>query len=198
MRTKHIPVPIGLAGRKGSGKDTAADLIMEYWSEPWKRAAFADPLRRIGYVFGFTDRQMRNPRCKERKDRFWGVSWRRFAQIVGTEMFRVIFRRDVWARFAERRMLEHPHRRFLFTDVRFAEEAEMIRKYGGIVIQIRRNTPKKDRHLSEQPLHPLLVDFTIENNSSLAHYEDGICELLDEHIYNLVKERDHHHARVKK
>ena len=77
---------IGLIGNKGSGKDTVAEaladrLLIDRWP-------LADPIKRaVQIIFNFSDKQLHDPKEKEKIDKRYGVSPRHVFQKFGTEIF---------------------------------------------------------------------------------------------------------------
>ena len=56
----------------------------------------------------------------------------------------------------------------MITDIRFNNEAELIKSYGGIVIRItRKDKVQVLKHQSENGINNNLVDYEIENNGTL-------------------------------
>ena len=175
---------IGLCGRKGSGKDTAAQqLIREHG---FLQYTFAGLLKQIcQLVFGFDNRQTDGD-LKELVDPYWNITPRQAFQQIGTDLFRThLYERlptlrrqpSVWVSHFQRWYANLPtHTRVIVTDVRFADEADAIRQLGGILIRIQRPTSTvpdgevrvHDSHVSEEWCeHPSKqVDYTIQNNST--------------------------------
>ena len=107
------PLVVGVCGNMGTGKNAAVEfftkLVPSLTSSVFNRdgvftetdtirsveLAFADPIREIGKLFGFTMKQMTDRTLKETVDPRWGVSPRTFMQKVGTEMFRDNLCQDV-------------------------------------------------------------------------------------------------------
>ncbi len=177
-----VKIPIGLAGLNaaggalGVGKDTFADYLIELCPDMYARYSFAEPIRRIGEVFGFTREQMADRAMKELCDEFWGISPRRFLQMVGTDMFRNVWRSDVWIKCARKAVCGNPGRHTVITDVRYANEMKFIQDMGGLVVRLRRNSePYADsfHHPSEFELNRLIAsgalrpDLEVDNNGSM-------------------------------
>ena len=162
-KTGKIPV-VGLCGRAGSGKDSALGyfvtkstpeehMMNEFFcgSMFCVHTAFAEALKDVAKIFGFTKAQLTDRKLKEEEDPFWGISPRHFLQMAGTEMFRKVWREDVWVKVLEKKVetlretTDKPSIIFV-TDVRFPNEAEAIKKMGGIVLRV------------ERPDNPLAID----------------------------------------
>lgn len=59
----------------------------------------------------------------------------------------------------------------VFTDLRFPNEAERVRRLGGVVWEVLRPGLGSDGHASEQKLPAELVDYTINNATSIRALE---------------------------
>jgi len=138
MRKK--PLVIGIAGRMCSGKDTLAQFIKQLSGKKIEIVHMSDALKQVAGVFGFTHEQLNDQKLKCVTDEFWGITPRKFLQIVGTEMFRNLFRQDVWIHQLERRILENINDAdvFIIADIRFTNEANFIEKMHGLLIGIFR------------------------------------------------------------
>lgn len=168
----------GLCGNAGTGKDSAIEYLKSNpYSSPILRMAFADPIREIGKIFGFTKHQMSDRTLKETVDPFWGFSPRTFMQKVGTEMFRDCLREDIWIKLLERRIKDLDNKfgidpsMIFITDVRFPNEAEAIKNMGGYIIKIKREEFSKsgeNLHPSEKLIEQIPADLTIENKATSA------------------------------
>lgn len=139
IRQLKRPIIIGIVGHARSGKDTLTDMMMTVLKNKHKQTsvkrAFADPIREIGKLFGYTEKMMTDQELKTVPHRFWDIPFRKFAQMVGTEMFRNIWRQDVWVKMFEQRLASTDN--FVFvTDVRFINEAKAVSDMGGIVIKV--------------------------------------------------------------
>lgn len=185
---------IGLAGYKRSGKNTVAELTSAGRIGITQMAAFADPLRDLALAINPTvgveyggHPSMRWISYQEAlvtrgyegaKNRY--PRFRTFLQRLGTEGVRDVLGREygltetlgenVWVHLARRRIQEHrrsPHtHRFIFTDVRFPDEADMIREEGGIVARVWRGQNEGDTHASEIALDDYDFDLTIDNTGT--------------------------------
>jgi hypothetical protein len=174
---------IGLHGKKYTGKDTAALGLIEHG---YTRLAFADPLRDLLYDINpivAVDNRGRIYRWQEVWDTE-GYDYlktlpeaRRLMQEVGTR----IRERDpdFWVRLA-RQKIEPAGvtARWVITDVRFDNEARMVRQFGGQVVEVVRDTSNYDdhgaNHVSEAGITRSLIDYTVYNESSVADLHEKI------------------------
>jgi len=145
---------IGFGHQMQVGKDTAAEFLVK--KHDFKCMKFADTLKEVCCtVFGWDRQQLEDSDFKEMEDRFWEITPRRALQLVGTDAMRNNIRHDIWVKALERRIRSTWHRNYVITDVRFPNEADAIRKWGGHVIRIDRpgfSSDDPERHLSETAL----------------------------------------------
>lgn len=138
---------IGLVGFIGAGKNTAA---MFYEQKGFRKIAFADKLKDVlSVVFGW-DRTLLEGETKESRefretvDPYWStiigepITPRLMMQRVGTDAFRKLVHTDIWVHALEREILEHPDTDFIIPDVRFMNEANMVRSNSGKIYHIQR------------------------------------------------------------
>jgi hypothetical protein len=182
---------IGLAGEARVGKDTAADfLIQEHWFEP---ISFATPIKRgVQSAFGLDPDKPNENREAILSD--YGFSKRQLYQMFGTEFGRDMLGDDIWIKVAQRTLnniiyqeennpgLFTDSKGIVFTDVRFDNEAEFIKRNGGHIIKIERtvNMPRVNPHCSEDGINPNLITTTIVNNGTIKELHDQINLVLQE------------------
>ena len=78
---------VGLIGKKGHGKDTFADYLVQHYD--FVKLSFAEPLKKVcKELFLLTDEQLYDPMEKEKVDERWGKSPRQLMQIIGTDILR--------------------------------------------------------------------------------------------------------------
>lgn len=161
---------LGLAGRKGSGKDTAAAALL---GAPYNaiRVAFADKVKEIARdLYGLTEAQLFGD-LKEVRDPRYGLTPRFILQRLGTEVARSIYP-DTWVRYLMEVEIPRrvPHLGFaVVTDVRFPNEVRAIHDAGGLVFRIDRPSlgPPADVHASEVEIERLMVDRVIVNDGTV-------------------------------
>ena len=185
---------VGLAGYKRSGKNTVAEMIEASLEATYATLAFADPLREMALaidpVVGWEDpAESRRPgpiyyseaitehgyeAAKEMYPEF-----RAFLQRLGTNGVRGVLGEgyglstliggNVWVSLARTRINKCRSSgtdRIIFTDVRFPDEADMIREEGGRVVRIWRGQNEGDAHASEIALDDYDFDLTIDNTGT--------------------------------
>lgn len=173
---------IGVAGLANSGKDTLADYIIANKNKSFSKYAFAKPIKDMMInCLGFSEEQCYNQELKQTVDNFWGLSPREVMLLVGTKLFRENWRYDFWVKLMEKKIIDNPNQNMIISDVRFPNEAELIRQYGGKIIVVhRKNNNIKVNHVSESGLPKELVDYNIYNDSDLNDYYKKIdVELKD-------------------
>lgn len=170
------PRIIGLAGRAGSGKSTAAAFLVARGN--FARLRFASPLKSMlsalyaeaGLPAAEIGRRIEGD-LKELPDPLLdGVSPRRAMVTLGTEWGRdMISARlwlDVWSARARAAILSG--RSVVAEDVRFPNEAAAIRNLGGRVLYIARaGEPVAAGHVSEG-FDPRHADAIIDNSGTLG------------------------------
>jgi len=139
---------IGLVGFIGSGKDTAADYLVNF--HEFRRDSFAATLKdAVSAVFGW-DRELLEGRTKsarewrEQVDPWWAnrlnmpnLTPRLVLQLWGTEVCRKGFHDDIWIASLESR-LRNATDSIVISDCRFPNEIKAIKDAGGKVIRVTR------------------------------------------------------------
>jgi hypothetical protein len=139
---------IGFVGFIGSGKDTAADYLVNFHG--FRRDSFANTLKdAVANVFGW-DRTLLEGRTNEARewreqvDIWWAerlgmphLTPRWILQYWGTEVCRHGFHDDIWIASVENKMRKTSDN-IVISDVRFPNEIRAIHNAGGIVIWVQR------------------------------------------------------------
>jgi hypothetical protein len=178
---------IGLCGYATCGKDTAAQGLID---NGWTRIALADGVREAllaldPVTFEDNTAEPSVVSFAELASRYSSkIGWwdelkklcdvRRLLQRMGTEAGRNIHGEDCWIKIAKRKVDAAPGP-VVITDVRFANEAEAIRSWGGKIIRIDRpGVGPVNGHVSEAlSFEP---DDVIENDGTIADLQ---IQLLD-------------------
>jgi hypothetical protein len=139
---------IGICGFIGSGKDTAADYLVNIHG--FRRDSFAATLKdAVAAVFGW-DREMLEGRTKharewrEQIDPWWAerlempnLTPRLVLQLWGTEVCRKGFHNDIWIASVENK-LRTSQDNIVISDCRCPNEIKAIKSAGGKVIWVQR------------------------------------------------------------
>jgi len=175
-------VLIGLVGSKYSGKSTVASHLVTHYN--FVELAFATPLKSVCMeVFGFTRNQVYGSMShKETVDPYWGISPRQALQDVGT-LFRDLYKvkpqyQQVWIRSLERSLCKLDSTwNVVISDVRYQDEANMIKKRGGVLIGIyRSNLLNTDQHESEN--QDIKVNIVIRNDGTIEDLKHKVDEVI--------------------
>lgn len=164
------PKLIGLTGHKRSGKDSIAD-VLALWG--YERMAFADPLKSIASAIGWDGSKDETPRyCGH-----CGIArGRNLLQLLGTEGLRENLWSDVWIDAMEKRLTVAQD--VVITDIRFPNEAEAVRRWGGTIWKVARPGFDGDGHASELGIDTVQPNLFIHNKGSLDDLRIGIESLV--------------------
>ena len=162
---------VGFTGKAGSGKDYTGSML--YRTHGFMPIAFANCLKaQLPARENIPIADLMGNKTEHGRTRL---------QIFGTEENRAKDK-DIWVKHLEARMLlladKLQHHRFAITDIRFENEAELVRKYGGLLFWLRGRqskdmTPEQEAHVSEN-FDPIQVDHAVANSidrSALAAEE---------------------------
>lgn len=156
---------IGITGLARCGKDTVADIIMLNNPE-YKKASFADPLKKMLYHgLGLTHEQLWGD-DKEKIDPRYDVSPRYMMQTLGTEWGRLLINDNLWVVAME----QHIEKGMIIPDIRFENEAALVRKYGVLIHVVGRGGIEGD-HSSESGVSLGTFDRVIPNSGTLEDLE---------------------------
>lgn len=156
---------VGIAGPAGSGKDTVGAWFVKNYG--FKRYAMASALKAGMAAMGFpepVDRAM-----KEQAIPGFSFTWREAAQRLGTEWGRGLDP-AIWIKIAQRDIALIGDS-VVITDIRFENEAAMLRASGGTLIHIlgrKADLGVHQDHVSEKPvlIYPD-TDVILDNRGSL-------------------------------
>jgi hypothetical protein len=169
---------IGLTGKARSGKDTVAGMLKDAFQV--ETLAFARPLKEgLKTMLNLTDEHVHGS-LKETVIEDFGKSPRQMLQTLGTDWGRELVTNDIWLIVAQRQIAAwlDEDKSVVITDVRFDNEADLIRKLGGSVWHVRRNDAQAvNAHASEAGvLFHSDTDKIIDNNGTLAELFDTVCD----------------------
>ncbi|TCS37458.1 hypothetical protein EDC30_104262 [Paucimonas lemoignei] len=172
-----LPRLIGITGKAGAGKDTIGyHLRRNYQYMP---VGFADPIRHgIAAMLDIDPMHFAHP-YKEQVLPEIGKSPRQLMQTLGTEWGRQLVHPDLWLIVARNAINSHwaVSKNVVITDVRFENEAALIRSLGGAIWHIQRDSAgTAHQHVSESGVaFEPGVDKLVDNNGSF----DDLFEQID-------------------
>jgi hypothetical protein len=209
---------IGIVGFAGSGKGAVSDILVD--EHDFYKLSFADTVKdATSVIFGWPRHLLEGDTDESRKfreieDSFWSnklgrdFTPRLALQLVGTEAGRNVFHDNIWIscvekkiKYAQEWMLED---HFVIPDVRFPNEIEAIRSWGGMIVRIARgNEPewydlahaansetffhapeshdemiKLGIHISEWAWIGQQFDYLISNNGTMSMLEADVKHML--------------------
>jgi hypothetical protein len=166
---------IGFTGPARVGKDTAADALLAYLRRSVK-ISFADPMKSMLEHVGLTKNQLHGDE-KDQFDPRFGTTPRRMLQTLGTEWGRNIIHPDVWVTATEERVKklvsDYDYEYILIPDVRFENEAAMVRRMG-VLFHISGRGGIEGNHASEAGVSMLPEDRMLLNGKGLAEFRSTV------------------------
>jgi dephospho-CoA kinase len=155
---------IVLSGRKGSGKDTVGEYLVQ---KGFIRYAFADALKDICKILYSLSNEQLNGHLKEVVDQRYNKTPRELLQFTGT-LLRNNIHIDIWANIVKNKLLATRNANVVITDLRFQNELDIINCFGGFIINIERPALLENHfnlHESEQQILP--YNLKIVNNGTI-------------------------------
>ena len=119
---------VGLIGKKGHGKDTFADYLVEHYG--FVKLSFAEPLKKVcKELFLLTDEQLYDPMEKEKVDERWGKSPRQLMQIIGTDILRKYYDEKIWVNLLLKKMEHYKKKNIVICDIRHPNELDLVMSF---------------------------------------------------------------------
>ena len=159
---------VGISGKMRTGKNVVADYLVSHYG--FKQIAFADALKKLGIeYFGLSYEE-----CYGEKT----VKSRKILQEIGVKWREID--EDVWCRYVLKNVGEND--KITISDVRFPNEAALIKKYKGYLIRVNRDIKNEFGmdHISETALDEYVgFDYILDNNGTLNELYAGIDDVLN-------------------
>lgn len=176
MESPHRHRLVAFVGGKGVGKTVCATHLASVHN--FKRISVADPLKAIvKTLFRLSDDQVNDGELKETvvASLPLNATPRQLMQVIGTDLFRDAFTQrfpqmttGFWAMLLDQTLegtLQYTD--VVVDDIRFEDEAAIIRKHHGSLIRIDRHQAtsahREDTHASEHNHQAIVTDYTIFN-----------------------------------
>ena len=168
---------IAFTGKAGSGKTTAAEILVNKLG--YQCVSIATPLKAmVAKLLSYYEDTNVDTNNKEAILYELGVSYRHICQTLGTEWGRNCISSYLWTNIAEQRIVRLlTHSNVVVDDIRFPEEAAMIKRLGGKLIHIESIIASgaaagaAAEHISETALTKDRYDW------HLVNYKDGADKL---------------------
>lgn len=192
---------IGICGLIGSGKGSAADILVEQYN--FEKLSFADKLKdSVATMFSWPRNMLEGDsdesrEWREQKDIFWSketgrnITPRLVLQEFGTDCMRQGFFDGIWVSMVKQELQKNPSKNYVIPDVRFPNEAKMISELNGKVWRVMRgadpiwfrmyqdiNVEPKDVHESEWRWANVDFDNRIDNNGTLEDLRGQVQDHL--------------------
>jgi energy-coupling factor transporter ATP-binding protein EcfA2 len=178
---------IGIAGHKGSGKDTFAKVVTQVLGEDNVAVVkFADCLKdmlrtmlRYAGVDAATIEECFEGDLKEAPaPPLNGATPRHAMTTLGTEWGRELIDQNIWTELTKRHIQtsrEYDGKVVLITDVRFHNEARAVKEMGGELVRVDRTGQEPDlSHPSEQHI-PDLPALEVFTNGDLTNFRLNVA-----------------------
>jgi hypothetical protein len=187
-------VKIAISGKAGSGKDTAASFILNH--EMMKdfnltKKAFADPLKEIAgimypdipkeWIYGPS--QLRASVIDDSFKENEKLTVRQLLIDIGTNGRN--YNENIWIESALADVRKSKEKSFIFSDVRFRNEFDSLKKNGFFMIRVKREKISKIDSPSENEMDFILddeFDYVINNDLSI----DSFYQKIDKCLKSLV------------
>jgi hypothetical protein len=180
---------IAFSGFKGSGKDTAAKVLVDEYG--FTKIAFADAVRTMALIINPIITIRAEPAAiwllSDVVTRFgWDVAKneypevRRLLQVIGTEAVRNLIGENVWVDTLSKRFpdVADDDTRYVITDCRFDNEVEFVRSNHGLLVWVDRPGTASDGHASESPHIKELATTILHNDETIEELHEDIRFML--------------------
>ena len=175
---------VGIAGYKGSGKDTAGSILIE--KHDFQKVSFAKPIKDLVSNMFNIDRYEIEGTCEltrelreDPKRGAYNKSQRLLLQEIGTGL-RHIVHPNIWCDMLMKELMSDEH--YVITDVRFPNEVEAIHNNGGFVIGIKRPGFNGDGHESEHALDDVALPYIVQNDGTMEDLRNKIDKLVGDKL----------------
>ena len=171
---------IGITGIAGSGKSTIADILVRDFG--FVRVKMAGPLKSMLRAIGLGDEHLEGDLKTASIHMLCGKTPRHAMQTLGTEWGRECIGPDFWVNvWCENvwHALEYGEcGGVVCDDIRFANEADAVRRIGGEIWGVSRDGVLPGTHSSETELAHIAPDVLIHNGGTIEDLQDTVFALM--------------------
>ena len=196
IQNSNLLPSVAFIGKMKSGKSTATRHLCEKYG--YVEYYFAKPLKLgVQQLFSLSNSQLHEVDEKNNIDPRWGVSPRYLFQQIGTDLFRNqlhIYLPQIQSCWIQnffrwwKKINNTNHKQpVIVSDCRFQNEVDAVESVGiktfrivrGLLTDSAKCTEiNVEEHQSETDQDKVVVNFTIENNSTLLHFFKTIDEVI--------------------
>lgn len=180
-----LPDVIALTGMKSAGKSSGAKWMVR--NSDRVRLSFAErPRKVVMTMFGIERKWLDDPELKETEHPDWGITPRTMLRRVAMSA-REKFGKDIWSEIALRkaRSMDNP---VVIDDLRFLNEARLVREEGGVIIGIERpGHGNNDDHPSEAEMREnwdQITDRIVINDEGIGGLFSKLYDVLYDEASN--------------
>jgi hypothetical protein len=173
---------VAFTGKKGHGKDTAAQCLMLQGS--FRHKNFAEPVKIVCHtMYGLQPEEMHDPILKEKTLERWPHKTPRHLMQEVAQFARDKYP-EIWVVNWIRRV-DAPLKEGLdivCTDLRYLNEEEVVRELGGLIIKIVRPVVQDNefsQHKSETELDGIRPDYTFINDRTPAELHADVLRVVN-------------------
>jgi hypothetical protein len=200
---------IAFCGCAGSGKSVAAAHMVERHN--FEEMAFATPVKSIAAIIGFPYKHLYGTQQQKLIIHpMWQISGRQFMQVFATQIMRnelpkhIPTMSHIWVNLMKYNLTQ-TRRNVAISDLRFLDEANMLKMMGAKLVRIDRTIPDTQNiftrfvrkiifidiwgdederrkrvksHQSEQEFMKINVDAIIDNNGTEEEFKEKIDKII--------------------
>lgn len=176
---------IGFCGKKGSGKSFYSSYLIGRYG--FVELSFARPLKEaVKVIFGLTDKDVEDPIQKEIINDRLNASPRSLMQWLGTDIIREEFNKkfnysgSIWVDNVKKQIekLIVNKTNIVISDVRFENEVEMIKSFGGMIINIKGIDENTDGHRSENQILSFDKELINDKSKEMTKYNYNLLDCI--------------------
>ena len=167
---------IGISGKAGCGKSTAAKYLVEKYG--FVEVSFAAILKNMLSVAGLPEPSNRDD--KEKNVEGFDFTWREAAQTLGTEWGRSLDE-NIWVKLTMASLEDGKN--YVFSDVRFDNEALSIIRKNGVVLEMSGRSVdlgQNSSHASEKGVDTFWITYVTGNSESVDVLHSQIDSIVSE------------------